>query len=87
MNARPGFCIQCRAPIDPDDDRDECPACTDDLIDLDEPLDETLPGFNWRRRYCGESRRARNARLRRNAHARRTARHTPQQPPRKNHLR
>ena len=47
-NVRPGFCTQCRAPIDPEDDSRECAGCTDDIIDNDEPPDEDYPEFDWR---------------------------------------
>ena len=30
MNQRPGFCTQCRAPLDPGDDSEECASCHDD---------------------------------------------------------
>jgi hypothetical protein len=45
---RPGFCTECGGAIDPDDDRTECPDCTDDVIDLDMGLDEDYPEFDWR---------------------------------------
>ena len=48
MNNRPGFCTECGAPIDPDDESRECAGCTDDIIDNDEPPDEDYPEFDWR---------------------------------------
>ena len=30
MNNHPGFCAECRAPLDPDDDSEECALCHDD---------------------------------------------------------
>lgn len=56
MNARPGFCATCKAALDPEDDWSrECHVCTDDVIDNDDPPDDSLPEFNWRRRYCAVS--------------------------------
>ena len=48
MNNHPGFCIECKAPLDPGDDSRECSGCTDDVIDNDEPPDEDYPEFDWR---------------------------------------
>jgi len=45
---RTGFCTECGAAIDPDDERTQCHGCTDDVIDNDDILDEDLPCFDWR---------------------------------------
>ena len=52
MKNRPGFCTECGAPIDPEDESRECAGCTDDIIDNDEPPDEDYPEFDWRNSTC-----------------------------------
>ena len=51
MNNHPRFCTTCNAPLDPGDDSRECAGCTDDVIDNDEPPDDSLPEFDWRSFY------------------------------------